>query len=271
MARIRTVKPEYWTDERVGECSVSARLLFIACWNFSDDHGGLDRSAKQLKAQAFPYDAIDCEPLVQELLNVGLLVEYTVDGKTYLHIKGFRKHQKVEKPAKPRIPVYEDSMKSPRVLPESSPSPPLRVAVSSLVLSSSEGNGRDLKTKNISASATPARKQRDAEPEWFLTLKVTYPPRAGDQAWRKALRAAHERLREGHSEAEILAGAERYREFCRVTGKTGTEFVKQAATFLGPDKPFLQPWASPASKSEARLSNNLSAAEEFMRRTENTQ
>jgi hypothetical protein len=134
MARIRTVKPEYWTDERVGECSVSARLLFIACWNFSDDHGGLDRSAKQLKAQAFPYDVIDCEPLIQELLNVGLLVEYAVEGKKYLHIKGFQKHQKVEKPAKPRIPLYDESLNTPRVLPESS--------VSSAV-SSSEGNGRE--------------------------------------------------------------------------------------------------------------------------------
>lgn len=136
MARIRTIKPDYWTDERVGECSVSARLLFIACWNFADDHGGLDRSSKQLKAQAFPYDAIDCEPLVQELLDVGLLVEYSANGKTYLHIKGFRKHQKVEKPAKPRIPVYDDSFNSRGVLTESSPT-------SSGLFSGREGKGKE--------------------------------------------------------------------------------------------------------------------------------
>ena len=140
MARIRTVKPEYWTDERIGECSVSARLLFIATWNFADDHGGLNRSSKQLKAQAFPYDNIDCEPLIQELLNIGLLVEYEVEGKKYLHIKGFRTHQKVENPAKPRVPLYDSSLKTPRPLPESSPSPPLGVAVSS-----SEGKGRESK------------------------------------------------------------------------------------------------------------------------------
>lgn len=122
MARLRTVKPEFWTDERVGEVSVTARLLFIATWNFADDHGGLDRSAKQLKAQAFPYDNIDCEPLIQELLQVGLLIEYEVSGKKYLHINGFRKHQKVEKPAKPRVPLYEHSASPPRILPEPSPS-----------------------------------------------------------------------------------------------------------------------------------------------------
>lgn len=119
---------------------MSARLLLIASLNFADDHGGLDRSAKQLKAQAFPYDDIDCEPLVQELLKAGLMIEYSANGKKYLHIKGFRKHQKVEKPAKPRIPVYESSPTPPLVLPDDSPSPPRLVAVSS-----SEGKGRDLK------------------------------------------------------------------------------------------------------------------------------
>jgi hypothetical protein len=108
MARIRTIKPEFWTDERIGECSMPARLLFIATWNIADDHGGLDRSAKQLKAQAFPYDNIDCEPLVQELLSARLLVEYESGGKKYLHIRGFRKHQKNEKPAAPRFPLYQE-------------------------------------------------------------------------------------------------------------------------------------------------------------------
>jgi len=120
MARVRTIKPEFWTDRRVGECSVNARLLFIATLNFADDEGGLDRSAKQLKAQAFPYDNIDCEPLVKELLSVGLLIEYEVSGNKYLHIKNFRKHQRIDKPQKARIPVYEHSENVPRMLPDPS-------------------------------------------------------------------------------------------------------------------------------------------------------
>lgn len=122
MARLRTVKPEYWTDELVGQCSIAARLLFVGTWNFADDYGGLARSAKQLKAQVFPYDNIDCEPLIQELLAVGLLIEYEVDGKKYLHIRGFKKHQKVEKPAAPRIPLYETSPTTHRPLTDPSPS-----------------------------------------------------------------------------------------------------------------------------------------------------
>jgi hypothetical protein len=60
MARIRTIKPDFWTDEALADCSPTARLLFIATWSFADDHGNLERSARQLKAQAFPYDNIDC-------------------------------------------------------------------------------------------------------------------------------------------------------------------------------------------------------------------
>jgi hypothetical protein len=255
VARIRTVKPDFWTDAAVGECSVSARLLLIASLNFADDYGGLDRSSKQLKAQAFPYDNIDCEPLVQELIRHGLFIEYEVDGRKYLHIKGFRKHQKVENPAKPRIPLYESTPTPKQTITEASPNPPRVVAVSSL-----EGNGREGKGREvISATASPA---------WFAELRLVYPLRAGNQRWRDAERAANSRVSEGHDPKEFLDGARRYAAYCVATGKVRTEYVLQAATFLGPDKPFLQPWDLPATKADTRLAGNISAAEEFMRRTE---
>lgn len=141
MARIRSLKPEFWTDEKVGECSVSARLLFLGALNFADDHGGLDRSAKQLKAQVFPYDNLDLEALVQELLANGLWVEYEAGGKNYLHIIGFQKHQKIEKKSKPRVPVYDSSVKPPRPLTEPSPS-----SSGSSLGREKEGKGRDLKS-----------------------------------------------------------------------------------------------------------------------------
>ncbi len=39
MARIRSIKTEFWTAEQVMECSPIARLLFIGMWNFCDDGG----------------------------------------------------------------------------------------------------------------------------------------------------------------------------------------------------------------------------------------
>jgi hypothetical protein len=95
--------------------------------------------------------------------------------------------------------------------------------------------------KKDDPSAHPPKRLRQDTPE-FLEFKAAYPNRAGDQGWRKAERAARARIGEGHSWVEINAGARRYDAFIKASGKEGTEYVKQAATFLGPDKPFLEAW-----------------------------
>lgn len=106
------MKPEFWSDDKITECSLSARLLFIGTWNFADDAGNLERSAKQIKARVFPADQVDCEPLIQELITHGLLTEYSVSEKKYLHIQNFAKHQKINRPSAPHCPVIDGSPKS---------------------------------------------------------------------------------------------------------------------------------------------------------------
>lgn len=114
----------------------------------------------------------------------------------------------------------------------------------------------------------PSKPPAKDQPPEFADFWRIFPKRAGDNPKGKTLRAIHARLAEGHTWDEILDGASRYAEFIRATGKERTEFVKQAATFCGPEKPFLDPWTPPATKADNRLESNLSAAAEFMRRTE---
>lgn len=100
MARIRTIKPEFWTNERVMECSLTARLLFIGMWNFADDLGRLALAAKTLKAQIFPSDDISSENIlgmIHELSANGLVLTYEVEGRNYLQIVGWQ-HQRIDKP-----------------------------------------------------------------------------------------------------------------------------------------------------------------------------
>jgi hypothetical protein len=105
----------------------------------------------------------------------------------------------------------------------------------------------DSDSENTSAGKPPAQPvSRETQPGWLLDFKLAYPARTGDQAWRRAAKAAKARVKEGHTTEEFIAGAKRYAEHCKALGKVGTEFVKQAATFLGPDKPFLEPWTVPA-------------------------
>lgn len=105
MARIRSIKPDFWTSETIVELPFEARLFFIGSWNFADDHGNLQRSAKKLKMQIFPADLIDCEPIIQTLIDAGLFIEYAVNGDEYLSIKGFKEHQIVNRPSQTTIPL----------------------------------------------------------------------------------------------------------------------------------------------------------------------
>jgi uncharacterized phage protein (TIGR02220 family) len=101
VARIRTIKPEFWTSGQVVDCSLITRLLFIGIWNFSDDHGVHPASIKRLKMEVFPSDSITDEELgtmIDELVAAGLLYTYQVDGKEYWQVTGWAAHQRIEKP-----------------------------------------------------------------------------------------------------------------------------------------------------------------------------
>ena len=124
MARIRSIKPEICCSEQVAECSPTARLLFVYSWLHFDDAGNHPAKVMQLKAECFPLDNFDrhtMEGLVQELIQVGLFVEYVgSDGAIYWHITGWR-HQKIDKP-KPKWPEFaEQSPNGRRTVDEQSP------------------------------------------------------------------------------------------------------------------------------------------------------
>lgn len=105
MARIRCIKPEFWSDEKLAECSFAARLLFIGTWNFADDEGRMEYSPKRLKMQVFPGDNIDVAPLVEELKSHGLVIVYRIESRDFLCIPKFKKHQRIDKPTASKIPA----------------------------------------------------------------------------------------------------------------------------------------------------------------------
>ena len=110
MARIRTIKPEFWTSEQVMECEPLTRLLFIGIWNFCDDHGRHPFSPKQIKALIFPGDDIPTESvrrMLDELSAHGLIKTYTVECKDYFEVTGWA-HQKIDKRQDPKFPAPFD-------------------------------------------------------------------------------------------------------------------------------------------------------------------
>jgi len=111
MARIRSIKPEFWTDEKIVQLPYEARLMFIGLWNFCDDGGFLWDEPRRIKMQIMPDDDVDAESIIDLLSVVGLIDIYeNSDGKRFLAIKHFADHQKVDHPVPSKI-IREDSRK----------------------------------------------------------------------------------------------------------------------------------------------------------------
>lgn len=107
--RIRTIKPDFWTDEKIGELSFETRLFFIALWNIADDCGNFANKPKQLKIQCLPYDTVDIAELLAELEKLELITKYIVNKLEYFHINNFLKHQKINRPSPPIHPVFTEN------------------------------------------------------------------------------------------------------------------------------------------------------------------
>ena len=93
MARIRTIKPEFFTSEDIVSMSPLARIFYIGLWCEADREGRLEWKPGTFKMRYLPGDACDIKALAGELVDRGLLDLYEVDGKTYGAIPTFSKHQ----------------------------------------------------------------------------------------------------------------------------------------------------------------------------------
>lgn len=93
MARIRTIKPDFFTSEDIVSLSPLARLLFISTWLEADREGRFVWRPKNLKLRYLPGDDCDIYALTDELLDAGLVVTYGVNGQTYAEIPSFPRHQ----------------------------------------------------------------------------------------------------------------------------------------------------------------------------------
>lgn len=159
MARIRTIKPEFWTSEQIVECSPNARLLFIGLWNFCDDAGRHPASSKRLKMEVFPADDFGTEKVsgwVDELIRVGLVEFYLVGSEGFWQVTGWH-HQKVERPTikyPPNPQFTEHSPITHRTVGEQSPPERNGAERSGTETSGTERNGME---GSLRASGARAR------------------------------------------------------------------------------------------------------------------
>ena len=120
---------------------------------------------------------------------------------------------------------------------------------------------------NPESGKNPLSAGADSEryPPAFEQAWLDYPKRMGHNPKRKAYRAWNARCRNGSTAEQIAAGVRRYAAYVRAAGKEGTEFVMHAASFFGPEKPFLDAWEF-KSQAQRKTEGNISAAQEWLRR-----
>lgn len=94
MARIRSLKPGFFTNEHLAELPFEGRLCFAGLWTLADRDGRLEDRPRRIKAALFPYDAIDVDQLLAGLETKGFIVRYTADGVAYIAIPTFAEHQR---------------------------------------------------------------------------------------------------------------------------------------------------------------------------------
>lgn len=100
MARARNIKPGFFRNADLVELPFEARLLFIGLWTIADRSGRLEDRPKQIKMELFPADSVDVDALLDELAAIGVVARYSHDGKRYLQVVNFAKHQNPHKDEK---------------------------------------------------------------------------------------------------------------------------------------------------------------------------
>ena len=99
MARIRSVKPEFFRHEGLYEAEHTSglplRLSFIGLWTAADHEGRFKWRPRQLKLDCLPYDDIDFEQILNVLAEHGFIVKYEINGELYGHIPTWHQHQHI--------------------------------------------------------------------------------------------------------------------------------------------------------------------------------
>ena len=111
--RIRTIKPDFWRSNDIAALSVEDRLLFIGLWSYVDDNGVGRDEPQLIQCDLYPLDpfteaSVRVHAGLKRLSQRGLITRYEgPDGRKYLQVVTWDKHQKINRPSKSRLPRYD--------------------------------------------------------------------------------------------------------------------------------------------------------------------
>jgi hypothetical protein len=100
MARIRTIKPEFYRHEGLQDLEIKnpgayPMLVFQGLWSQCDRNGVFQWRPRQLKLDILPFLPFDMATTLLILEKSNYLVHYYVDGKEYGQVPTFSLHQRI--------------------------------------------------------------------------------------------------------------------------------------------------------------------------------
>lgn len=109
MARIRFVKPEFFSDAKLVKIRPITRLFYIGLFTQTDREGRFLWNEDDLKVKLIPYDKGSATECLQQLADIGRIIRYGKKGE-YGFILNFLKHQYIN-PREPasKIPPFENN------------------------------------------------------------------------------------------------------------------------------------------------------------------
>lgn len=171
MARIRTIKPGFFTHEGLADLDPLHRLLFIGLWTEADREGRMEDRPRRLKATLLPYDDCDVDAMLNDLVSTGFVRRYQVSSMKYILIPSFLEHQRPhhkEENSSIPAPIANDE---PSMVMHAASTPQASAVIESCetVVDAQEGNGREGKEGSMlgaTAPAPPSPSVEELEAEW---------------------------------------------------------------------------------------------------------
>jgi hypothetical protein len=115
MARIRTIKPDFFRHEELykaeKETGLPLRVAFPGLWTVADREGLFKWKPSQIKLDILPFDDVDIDEVLEKLRYYGFIIKYEIDGKQFGFIPSFKDHQVINaREAASKIPQPDASL-----------------------------------------------------------------------------------------------------------------------------------------------------------------
>lgn len=106
MARIRTIKPEFWKHEDLSALPEITHMLAAALLGYSDDEGYFNANPALVKSECLPLreSSVSTQDSLRQLADIGYIrLGKGKDGKRYGMVVKFDEHQRVNRPTPSKI------------------------------------------------------------------------------------------------------------------------------------------------------------------------